>query len=499
MNKTMNNHLPEHFIETYFLNPEAVASGEKDRMEAHCKECSLCSELFETTAIFYKELNAEIQRSPSEKDEELVGKLNSKRRLFLPGRSRELKEKSDSIIEGFTEIIELYRGPIHHRIIRLVRSHPVSSAIGGIGLAAAVIGLLFFVLKPFRDNNPAFAKINNYVLTVYNKNAESLWTKNVIGIPDCTAEEPPAVSAALKRTMLVGDIDDDGKNELVFSNGNNRLSQESDSLFCFDFNGTLRWAIGTGRYISFGDTAILQHTARVILDFFILKRQPASRPQLFTLSMDRMFSPGKLFEVDPLNGNILQNYYCRGGATMVLTQDIDHDGKMEIVMSGVNDGFNRTYIAVLDPANIEGYAPVPVHYLPINVPKAIEKYYVLFPRTFLNHSYSSKPYNCPVVLRYADGSKITIEILEKLDHFPNGTLDLMLVYLLDSSLKVESVAGGDAIIKAQDYLLAARTIKKPFIPEYYKELIDSVQYWDGDKFVNTPMMNNYYKEVAANS
>jgi hypothetical protein len=497
MTMTLNNHLPEHLIETYFLNPEAVASGDKDRMEAHCKECSLCSELLETTANFYRELNAETQRPPSEKDEELVEKLTSKRRLFLPGISRELKEKSDSIIEGFAEIIEPYKGPIHRRIFHLVRLYPVSSAVGGIGLAAAVIGLLFFILKPFQDNNPAFAKINNYVLTVYNERAEALWIKAAIGTPDCTAENIPAFSADLKRTMLVGDIDGDGKNELLFSTGSNKLSHHADSLLCFNSDGSLRWSIGSGKFVSFGDMTVLQHTTSVILDFFTLRRQPAAGSQLFVLSMDRMFSPGKLFEVDPRDGNILQNYFCRGGATMVLTQDIDHDGNTEIIMGGINDGFNRAYIAVLDPANIEGYAPIPVHYLPVNVPKAIEKYYILFPRTFLSHSYSSKPYNYPVYLRNADDNKLTIEISERLDHFPSGTLDLVLVYLLDSSLKVESVAGGDAIIKAQDYLLSARVLKKPFIPECYKELKDSVQYWDGDKFVNSPTMNKYYKGIAA--
>lgn len=488
-------HIEKNILEKYIISREDFTPGELDNIMAHLAQCAYCKDHEEKLTAFYDSVNKELQTEPTERDEAFAEKLLARKRLALPEKKLALQERVDNALSTFVEIIEPYHRPLMQRFVRYIQIHPIKFA-GATSLAGIALAAAFLLVKPaFKDNNPVFAKIKNYVLTVYSKDAEILWKKGVIGLPDQTTEDTPG-SCNIERKLMLGDLDGNGINEILIAGVNLNGSFTMDSLYCYEHDGKLRWAISAGKIISFGDTTATQHSTPNILDLMVIKKTTNSLPQLFVVANEYRYSPTKLFEVDPKNGREIQAYYNRGGGGTLLQYDIDRDGKQEIIFAGINDTYNRAFLAVLDPTNINGHAPVTAQYQPKNITAAPEKYYLLFPLTLLAKNYSATPYNFPMRIWTTNEKKINYQIQERLQHFAIKELEIQVVYSIDSTMQVKSVSGGDGFIKANEYMLKNGLIKESLIPKYLNQLKDSVLYWDGEKFVNTPTMNKKYIEVA---
>lgn len=487
------HHIDERTLEAYVAASTELDEPTKTGIEANVGECALCREQVESLRLFYRELDESLDKGPTERDRSFMEKIFARRRFLLPSRAKELREKADSLVEAYAEIIEPYRRPLMQRLWRYVQIHPVRSAAAA-SFGIAVLAAMFLVSRPVaRDTNPAYAKIKDYVLTVYNKEAEVLWTKSVLGIPD-RSSEIQGMTGSEPRFLQMGDLDGDGVNEILISGANREGVFTVDSLYCYEHDGHLRWAMNSGKIISFGDTTVQQHSIAAIWDIFVMKKTTASHPQLFLVASEVSFSPTKLAELDPKTGHEIQAYYNRGGSGRLLSYDLDGDGSEELLLVGINDAFNRAYLSVLDPSDINGHAPVPPQYEPHNVPEAREKYYLLFPLTYFGIHYSVDPYNQPMNIWITQGRRIDYEVSERLQKFPINNMEAQVVYTIDSTMRVESVAPGNGLIKAQEYLLQNGTLKKPLLPEYLSELKDSVLYWDGERFGNKPTTNLRYRQ-----
>ena len=483
----MSEHVKKEILEKLYLAPAEVSEQEKKDAHAHLAACTLCKESSLKLQSFYEEMDKTLKTPPTERDEALAEKLLApqKRTLALNATGA----RKEDALDTYVEILEPHPRPLVRRIVRYMQVHPVRFA-GATTFTTAAMVLALLAVRPVKDTNPSFASIKDYVLTVYNKEAEVLWRKGMLGIPD-RSSEIQVMPNGEQRFLQMGDLDGDGINEILVSGANRLGSFTLDSLYCYEHDGSLRWKINSGPIISFGDTTIQQHSIAAIRDILVMKQTAASHPQLFILANELNFSPTKLAELDPKTGKELQAYYNRGGSGPVMSYDLDGDGKAEILLTGINDGFNRAYLSVLDPSDINGHAPVPPRYEPHNVPEAREKYYLLFPRTYFGMHYSNDPYNLPQNV-WTTRRKVHFQISETLQEFPIKDMNAQVVYSIDSMMRVQSVVAGNGFIKAQEYLLQKGALNKPLLPDYLNKLRDSVLYWDGERFVSSPTRNRRY-------
>lgn len=484
----MSEHVKKEILEKLYLAPAELSEQEATETRAHLATCALCKESWLTLQSFYEEMEKTLQIPPTERDNEFAEKLlaRQKRTLSLNASG----SRKDDTLDTYVEIIEPYRRPLVQRIVRYIQVHPVRF-VGATTFTTAAMVLALLAVRPLKDTNPSFAEVKDYVLTAYNKEAEVLWTKGVLGIPD-RSSEIQGTTGGEPRFLCMGDVDGDGVNEILLSGANRQGSFTVDSLYCYEHDGLLRWKINSGTIISFGDTTIQQHSIAAIIDILATKKTATSHPQLFIVASELGFSPTKLAELDPKTGRELQAYYNRGGGGSMLSYDLDGDGSEELLLVGINDAFNRTYLSVLNPSDINGHAPVPPRYEPHNVPEAREKYYLLFPRTYFGMHYSVDPYNQPQYISTI-GRKVHFQVMESLQNFPIQNFGAQVVFILDSTMRILSVAPGNGFIKAQEYLLQNGTLKKPLLPEYLNELKDSVLYWDGERFVSRVTGNRFYR------
>ncbi|MBI5476360.1 MAG: hypothetical protein HY964_06455 [Ignavibacteriales bacterium] len=486
-------HIDINILEKYIISREDITPGELVIITAHLEQCAYCKDHAEKLTAFFNGIEKEMQTEPTEHDKAFAEKLLARNRLALPEKKLALQERVDNALSTFVEIIEPYRRPLMQRLVRYIQIHPIRFA-GATSVTAFAMVLAFLAIpKIVKDNNPAFAKVKDYVLRVYNKNAEEIWSKSVIGIPDCFSENRWQLEGETRRFVLIRDLDSDGKNEVLLTGKLHDAEYTSDSIYCLNNDGRLKWKTGTGDWIYFGETGKNHQGNIYINDFCTITEKTSKRLRLFILASVNQFSPIKLFEVDIDDGKILHGYFNRGGTSTVEHSDLNKDGNEEIILAGINDAYNRAYLAILDPDNIDGYAPVTSQYKPVDIKKAEEKYYLLFPLSKLHEFYGKVSYNGIRSLEILKDGKIRVYINEILSiNKPDNIKDVGEVYLFRLDLEVEAIAPNDHFIKLNNYLLEHGKLKKSLIPEHLEELKKSILYWDGEKFQNTPTRNKLY-------
>jgi hypothetical protein len=484
MNDTMNDHLSENFIGKYFLNPDAIARNEKKRMEAHLGKCSLCAELFENTEKFYKLLNAETQCPPAEKDKEIAEKLTSRKRLFLAGRSRELNRTTESIIEGFAEIIEPYQWSIHHRIWRQIRSHPVSTVISGIALAAA-FAMLFFFVRPMRDTNIQYVRAKDEFLVAYNKEGGELWRKHIgLGYDIAQLQSAP-FAAPLDQYLSACDVDGDGNNEVLAIFGLAADLPRANCIVCYNRDGSERWIYEIHRDMIFGRDSVPDHYT---FRRFVIGNSGNNRAaEIYAIAGQATYYQTIIIRLNASDGSLISDFWHSGCISRMMIADIDEDGVRELILGAENNGYNLASVLILDPRNMEGCAPAPAEYTPQNTPPGTEKYYILFPRCDLENFAAHKRNVCTSVQVVPPDSSLLLFVSECV-----GTTYYPILYHFDRFMNCGLVEGEDSFVTFHLQLEKEGKLTQKLDASYYADLGKNVQYWNGGKFVNSSISNSYY-------
>jgi hypothetical protein len=482
------NHIPEHTIETLFVFPEGIGSEEKRTIELHLSECALCKERYDALQRFYDSFDKHLAEPPSERDKAFASSLTGKKLPML--RTRALVKKRDDALDTYVEIIEPYRRPLPQRIIRFVRIHPVKT-VGGFSLAAALVFAAISFVRPVKDTNPSYARAKNEFLIVYNKEGEEVWRKHIgVGFDfDTFRKHRPDVM--LNNFMAATDVDKDGKNEVIASYGvvENPLPTGRNAIVCYTFDGRERWKYEFNRKMTFG-------TEEFSNDYIIGNMMVRDFEKDGTIDIVGVFGhipyyPWAIVRLDAKKGMLLNEYWNPGACGQGYHGDIDGDGIEELLFAGTNNGLNAASLLVLDPRKMSGYAPSPPAYTPVGVEKGMEKYYILLPQSDLSKVGPSRR-NYVHDLRLTSDNLLLLQTAEiqSGDHKPG------ILYFFDTQMRCVRVDGNDYFVQAHKLLEDEGKLSKKLTEQYYDELRKSVQYWDGEKFVNEPTMNKVYLELS---
>ncbi|MDP2207770.1 MAG: hypothetical protein Q8K98_03215 [Bacteroidota bacterium] len=488
-------HIEIQQIEKFIISREDFTPGELDNITAHLAQCTYCKDHAEKLTAFYDGVSKELHNEPTERDKVFSEKILTRRKQVIPFRKPELAQHSQDALDTYFEIIEPYHRPLMQRFARYIQIHPVRFA-SATSLAGFMLVASFLLIKPaFEDKNPAFAKIKDYVLTVYNKEAEVIWTKSVVGIPDASTVESSQYRNfnANPRRLLLADIDDDNKNELLLTGSDIGKEFTEDTLYCFNSDGNIKWKHGVGPAIAFGKLDFTAYSTWLIVNIFVVNNNKSGKSKLFALALQRMYSPSKLFEINPTDGTELQSYWHRGVLYSMITMDLDNDGREEIILGGVNNNFDRACIAVLEPENINGYTSPLTENIPHGISRATEKYYLLLPFTNLGQLLSVTTYNCISVIEIVGNNLFrayTEEIYGREEYDGKG-----IIYTFGEGMKVKTLLGDASFQKLHKQYEKEGNLSQKYGPEYLQSLKDSIKYWDGEKFVNTPTINKFYQKA----
>ena len=478
------NHIAEQTLDKLYLAPEELSEQEKSTIELHLQECALCSEQAEKLKAFYGNLQDNLQAEPTERDRAFAEKMLEKKRLALPQTA--IERRASKALDAVVEIIEPYRRSLPQRVIRYVQIHPIQASAGfSIAAALVVLGLLF--VRPVKDTNPSYARAKDEFLVVYNKEGEELWRKHVgIGYDWETVPAQVRMSGNLENYLATIDVNDDGKNEVVATFYWINSSTWKNALFCFSADGTVLWKYEQKQKPKFAGE---QFPNDFLVRFFIVGDfDNDGKKDLFATAWQDDYYPNVLVRLDPKTGEPLAEYWHSGSISFLLHKDLDNDGIEEILLGGVNNGLNRAALAVLDPRCISGHAPTTQSYVPEGVGQGTEKFYIVFPRSDLQILAGQKRNEMNMVKLLPSGFET--QIIEFVKDQRVGP-----IFQFNNAVECTKLNDEDQFVRVHQRLEEEGKLTKKLNVQYYEELRQGVQYWDGEKFVHEPTMNKRYLEA----
>jgi len=482
----MNNHIEIHHLELLLLGDSHLSVEEREKVLLHLEECSFCESNYLKMKSFYQEIESEIKSEPNSEDLDFAKKLLPKKSFFTTKLLEEPK-KAVKVYDGWIEITEPYFRTRIQKFVRFISRHPKSftSSLAFAGIALTLI--LLNLKNPIKDRNPERAFILNQILYVLNEQNDTLWTKPTLNFDNTSTTLEDFEHSV--RYLLIFDIDNDKKNEVLLSGSLRSNKYFPDTIYCFNNEGKLIRKFTSGEFKSVSAER-WAHTRTVIERFFIFN--DGTKDRLLVTVDDQLNAPGKISEIDFTTSKELRSFYNSGQITFELVHDIDSDGKKELIIGGITNAFKCAFIAVLDPDNFDGFSPSTEFYIPKGMDKGNFKYYITFPVTEVGKFLSSTDYNSiKMILGNKDGGMTvyTTEILGGVEtYFREG-----LLYIFDKDMKIKSIVPSDPFNKNYQRLLEGGKVTAQLDAEYFKKIKNSIKYWDGDKFVNNPVMNKYYQ------
>jgi hypothetical protein len=223
-------------------------------------------------------------------------------------------------------------------------------------------------------------------------------------------------------------------------------------------------------------------------------------PSLY-LTANNLFFPSMLRRIDLRTGETRSTYVHVGHiVSSLFASDLDDDGVPEILCCGINNAFRKAFLAVFDARLIDGHSPAQGIYLPEGLRPGTEKYYLLLPETILGETYHFKRKSTAALRMEFRSDERTFFV--HLDDLPgvideNGrSLSAGFYVYFDRFLRSMSVSTGEGydILAAQ--LAAEQKIRAVPDKHYFEQYQRGIQYWDGDRWVNQPVMNRHYLEAA---
>jgi hypothetical protein len=298
-------------------------------------------------------------------------------------------------------------------------------AAAGTLCVAATAGILL----ASRDNRPAVARLDGPTLIILNSEGKELWRKMF-----ANGFWPEYYGQGLDQRLWMGDLNGDGHTEVLFlyHPGGNSLSH-STTLICYSDRGHEKWRWTPGR-----DLPEMHGTPPVYLTygFGILPPDTSRHRRIVLSSQNEPFYPDQIAIVDS-SGKMVSEYWHSGILNHLALADLDGDGRDEIIVTGISNGYDQATLIVLDPDKVFGASTelarpeVQLHGMGV----AQERFRLLFPRSDINRVLSE--YNAGLAMTI-DNGRIRFDVSEC-----SLTRNCDIVYEFDRQFHLRAVTPSD--------------------------------------------------------
>ena len=292
----------------------------------------------------------------------------------------------------------------------------------------------------FRRGSPAKWRTEQDALIVSDDKGRELWRKVF-----------PAIDSAWHaggRNGWVGDLDGDGRNEVLFAPWSGNRGTAVGPLFCYDSNGQERWRFNPGRTV--------RTQKEVFEPPFSVYGVSAGRlgnngeMRVVVSSGHYLYYPAQVAILDA-KGQLLREYWHAGHLPQILITDLDGKGQNKLLLAGVNNATKKATLLVLDPdapsGSLRENNPA---YMFQGMPFANETARLLFPRSCINQLL--EPLAFVFALWLMPGG-ITIEVRQDI-HGATASL----YYQLNRDLTLESLDIGSNFELTHSQMYSAGTL-----------------------------------------
>jgi hypothetical protein len=336
----------------------------------------------------------------------------------------------------------------------LVRSGKfVSKNWTGAAVAIILTAILTFLFAVDLDDNPVALTIDRQLLNVKNKNGKILWTKRVnIDLTLPVGSYPP------KMIYKFEDINNDNRKELllcfeIFDSLKEIINPEK--IACYDYEGNQIW-----QYFFEDSVFTSEKLQQPIYTVLILDiRKEGKTKVLYALAKNTYYASA-VFKLNAQTGERLDGTLWNAGHFEDgIVGDFNMDGKTEMVLSFINNGFERCGLVSINLEKMDGQLPTSDNYKFSNIGQVQFNRMVLLPVTdYLKYLGARFNFTLPGNLVYQDNVGFRIVTIESTEVTDRTSIN----YSFDKNLNCIDVECSDDIQIARDSLVARNILKKPF-------------------------------------
>ena len=418
-----------------------------------------------------------------------VRRMEDTPRSRVSGDKEELDRWREAVTKNSNFIREIRQaGPIIKR--ESGAQNPIKRYIlFAMGILVIVVLLIIFIPRFIYDRQPADFTIDHSRLIILNKSGKELWSydtklenlENEKFYKDRFQKKNPALERSQIRlpNLMFEDINRDGRLEVLFSTAtDNQLG--GGELFCFNHRGKRLWpSFRAGRERIYGNTV---YSADYRISGFIIGDcNNDGNAEILLIAHQWPEWPCQLVLLDH-KGNTQGEYWNSGYFADLVFQDLNGDGKQEILVSGCNNEYKKGCFAVFDPEKMSGGSPQRGREFSCpDLDRGSEIFYILAPRTDVD---------------MADVN-ISLEALTEIKPLNNGRVSMMtiqtgLFFEFSPRLELADIKPSHRFDILHQTALLAGKIKSELNEAYYENLKKDIRYFDGKTktWVNYPAMSN---------
>ncbi len=367
--------------------------------------------------------------------------------------------------------------------------HVITNSALTLLILVVLIILEIKVIIPEMDRNPVYTEMKNNRFVALNKFGKNVWMSDVLSRQDMDTFNNSSIIA--KRFILT-DIDNDGRNDilLLINKGNDVMAKRT--VYCFNADGSTKWkTVFPDKDSLYGN----DYCSNDITTSFMYLLDNNKKKNIFVVYRVCVLYPTYIAKLNS-QGKINSEFYNSGAIDQIVGCNFIDSSKEELICGGINNDLNKSgVLIVFDPDYVAGCSPG--YRYPKNYSKGLMKYYLLFPKTDVG-KFSNVGIN-EVDLIEIHGDRIVAYVSE-MDTFIDKDNQVqrqryVTIYTLDklfNVLHVETSSEFDARYQQLVYEGKLKPVKN--WKKYKEKLASQVRWWDGDKFVNHPVMNKYYLE-----
>jgi hypothetical protein len=181
-------------------------------------------------------------------------------------------------------------------------------------------------------------------------------------------------------------MDADGRLEVLYAYEPSTKDKDGGILFCFSDRGREKWRFVPGKAVSSRLTEFRPTYQVALLMPLAAGRDRARRIVVVSFHTSRYPTQIVLLSHE---GALLGEYWHSGQCGGLDLADLDGDGRQEILLGCISNGYHTASLLVLDPYNLGGTSEEENQdYQLLGFGPGREKARVLFPRTCINRKFS---------------------------------------------------------------------------------------------------------------
>lgn len=218
-------------------------------------------------------------------------------------------------------------------------------AVAGVVAIAAAAAAVTSITRGARV--PADVRVENHVLRVYDDRGAFLW-EHAFDFP--LSDDPAALETRRRYpSTVVDDIDGDGSREVVVAT--NADAVPGSGLFCFEANGTLRFAHRLQPHVSFGNVPSAGPWFPLVMT---IAGDGEKQKSIWLSSVDYNQFPTVVQKVDP-RGRVVGEFWHPGNLLTLVPTTLA--GRDVMVLTGASNEFFGAAVAIVDRRNPTGTGP----------------------------------------------------------------------------------------------------------------------------------------------